>query len=106
MRVILLTMLLALSFSAHAESEQKNEKMLWPRLTVWPTGVDLFINNPTADDYRCSGTIYMNHQSGRMTTEFYFNRVYSRMIEQRHIFNRFFNDRIINAYHNIFCNRL
>lgn len=104
MRLLFCTLLLAVSFSAVAVEAEKI--ILWPRITVWPNGVDLFIHNSTADDYQCNGTIYMNHDSGKITSEFYFNRVYSRMIEQRHFFNRLFNDRIINAYHNIFCNRL
>jgi len=102
MRVLIVLTLLVSSLSFAGN----DKNMLWPRITVWPTGVDLNINNHTAFDYSCNGTIYITHLSGRMSTEFYYNRVYARMFDQRHFFNRFYNDRIVRAHHNIYCHKL
>jgi len=99
--VILTVLLSTLSF---AKADEKS--MLWPRITVWPTGVDLDIQNYTEDDYSCSGTVYMNHQSRRMSTEYYFGRVYSRGFEHRRFYNRFLNDRIVSASHSIYCYKI
>ena len=103
MRLLIILGLL-LSSLTYAQTEDKS--MLWPRLTVWPTGVDLQIQNFTEDDYSCSGSIYITHQSRRLSTEYYFGRVYSRGFEQRRFYNRFLNDRIVSANHSIYCYKL
>ena len=87
-------------------STGSNKTMLWPRLTVWPTGVDLNIQNFTPNDYSCSGSIFITHASRRITTEYYFGRVFSRGFVHRRFFNRFYNDRIITANHSVYCFRI
>jgi hypothetical protein len=101
-----LLFIVGLLYSSLSFSQTEDKSMLWPRLTVWPSGVDLQIQNFTQFDYSCSGTIYMTHQSRRISTEYYFGRVYSRGFELRRFYNRYINDRIISAHHNIYCYRL
>ena len=76
---------------------------VWPRLTVWPTGVDVWVDNYSDKDVTCSGTIYMYKNSGRMQTEHFYSRVYARTNTYRRFFNYDANDRIRNANHSITC---
>ena len=106
MKNILYVFILVLSTSVTFANDAKTEKSVFPRVTVWPNGVDLRINNFTDDDFSCSGPIYIRHQSGKTSTEYYFGRVYSRANEYRYFPNRDFRDNLVSAYHSIFCNRL
>lgn len=100
--LLLAVLMLNMNLSFGAEPS----KSLWPRLSVWSTGVDLRIDNYTEDDYSCSGMIYITHESGKQSNEYYFGRVYSRGHEYRYFMNRYYNDRIRNAHHSIYCYRL
>ena len=76
---------------------------VWPRITVWPTGVDVWVDNYTDRDVNCSGTIFMYKDSGRTQTEFFNARVFARSNSYRRYFNYDSNDRIRNANHSITC---
>ena len=53
-----------MSIESQSVNEQSVQKMSpWPRITVYPTNVDLWINNYDDRDYNCSGTIYMYLES-------------------------------------------
>lgn len=99
---LLSIILLLVSFSVLAES--KTEKAnVWPRISVWPTGVDVVVDNYSDRDVTCSGTIYMYKYSGRMQMEHFYSRVYARSNTYRRFFNYDMNDGIRNANHSITC---
>lgn len=106
MKILFITITLLSTFTFANTDTEKSPETLWPRITVWPNGVDLKIQNYTQDDYSCSGNIYITHQSGRRGTEYYYGRVYARMYETRYFSNRQYNDPIRNAQHTIRCYKL
>ncbi|MBD64547.1 MAG: hypothetical protein CME62_05040 [Halobacteriovoraceae bacterium] len=104
MKFILLSLLL--TTVAFASETEKSEKNLWPRVSAYSNGVDVVINNYTDKDYSCQGSVYITHESGRTSTEYYSARVYAGMYERHHYFNRRFRDPIRRAHDSIRCYEL
>lgn len=91
----------SISYSFASDSEEKLRP--WPRLTIYPTSVDVNINNFDDFDYTCSGNVYMYYQSGRQEVQYYYNKIYARTSDYRSFRNYNYNDRIVSANHTINC---
>lgn len=75
----------------------------WPRLSVFPNSVEVWINNFDNKTYRCSGTVWMFYESGRSRTEFVMMNVFPRQNAFHRIINYNRVERIRNATHTINC---
>ena len=73
------------------------------RLTYFQNNVDVTVTNFDDYDYLCSGYVYMTLQSGRQESRYYYKQVYARSNDYQNYRTYNYNDRIINAYHNINC---
>lgn len=101
MKNIILVLLVGLfSLSVFADSEKMAP---WPRLTVWPDSVDVWVQNYDDRQYRCSGTVWMYLESGRTRTEFVSFYVFNRSSAHRRIINYNRSDKIRSAHHTISC---
>ncbi len=75
----------------------------WPRLTVWPDSVEVWIQNYDNQDYRCSGSVWIRYASGASRSEFISVSVYARSSAFRRLYNYNRQDRIVSATHTINC---
>ncbi len=92
----LITMLMLLSAFSFAQS-------LYPRLVTFPNQVQLSINNYTDKDQRCSGSVFIYHQSGRFESRFYSSTIYRGMSDYEYYYNFNNQDPYRNAHHSIRC---
>ena len=98
MRIFLAVILFTISTLTFAKSNYP----VFPRLNVWPNGVDVIIQNTTKSDLRCSGTINIR-TSRSFKTEFYFETIYKGLSSYRYFFNYNPQDRYLSAFHSIRC---
>lgn len=92
-------LLLALSFSAVAETEA----IIFPHVYNYGSNVQVQIWNNTDRSVSCSGYIYMNTQQGFRDTEYYYDWISPRFSSYRSFYLRRANDRIVSVSHSIFC---
>lgn len=100
MKKMFLLFILSFSFVTFAS----NEKSVWPRITVWPNGADIWIANYTNKNVNCSGPVNIYHASGSISYEYVFMFVFANSNQYKHIFNSRYNDPMRSAFHQIYCN--
>ena len=104
MKKLLLILVVLVGF-AQVQAEVESDKNIrpWPRITVYPNSVEVWINNYDDRIYRCSGTVWMYFESGRSRSEFVSVTVFNRSFATRRIVNYNRDDRIRSANHTISC---
>lgn len=100
MKKIFITLMLAFSATAFAEKTAT----IFPHVYNYGSSVQVQVWNHTDRAVNCSGFVYMNLQSGKRTSEYYFDYVSPRFTSYRSIYSRDMNDRIVSVNHSIFCN--
>ncbi len=110
MKTLITTALLLSSLSLFASSEvvktdskiSTDKTIVYPRITVWPNGIDVRVWNHTDKDVRCSGSINIRTMTS-FRTEYYSSVVYRGMTDYRRFNNWNPNDRYLSAHHSIYC---
>lgn len=100
MKAFILALSLCFSMSASAQSV-----MLQPMLINFGNMVQVQVRNTTDKDVNCSGQIYMNTNTGRMESAFYFDHVMKGAFSMRSFYLSNFSERITFAHHSIFCHQ-
>ncbi len=105
MKILLLCLVVMSGFFAQESiaNETQDKMRPWTRLTVYPTNVDVWMDNYDNIDYTCSGNVYMYYSSGRQEVQYYYATVYARTNSFRSFRNYNYNDRIVSANHTIYC---
>lgn len=99
MKLLTIFVLLVTSMATIA----KTNTTVYPRITVWPNGIDVRVYNSTDKDLRCTGSISVWTRSGRFKTEYYSSTIYRGMTDYKRFSNWNHSDPYRNAHHSIRC---
>jgi hypothetical protein len=94
--ILALTLVSSLGASAQAVFVQ-------PMLFNFGHMVQVQIHNTSGFDVSCSGQVFMNTNSARMETAYYFDFITKNAISMRNFYLSNFQERVSFAHHSIFC---